>query len=79
VVHECRSNADQRLISSGTRIFCPKLVTSDLCTKIDRPVIDVLREKHPPLREPSDIRGLTFEPYITLPDPPLVDISVGDN
>jgi hypothetical protein len=26
VVHECRSNADQRLISSGTRIFCPKLV-----------------------------------------------------
>jgi hypothetical protein len=26
VVHECRSNADQRLISLGTRIFCPKLV-----------------------------------------------------
>jgi hypothetical protein len=48
---------------------------SDLCTKTGRPVIDVLREKHPPLRELSGMGGLTFEKYITLPDPPPVDIT----
>jgi hypothetical protein len=33
---------------------------SDLCTKTGRPVIDVLCEKHPSLREPSGMGGLTF-------------------
>jgi hypothetical protein len=30
---------------------------TDRCTKTGRPVIDILRVKHPPLREPSDIEA----------------------
>jgi hypothetical protein len=48
---------------------------SDLCTKNGRPVIGVLRAKHPPLREPSGIGAATFKPYVELPDPPPVDVT----
>jgi hypothetical protein len=49
------------------------LQPDDACTKTGRPVIDVLREKHPKMRDPGTIdlddndRGV-FEPYEAIPE-----------
>jgi hypothetical protein len=44
----------------------------DICTKTGRPIIDVINEKHPPLRDPGEEIGrpdTPFEPYSTVPLP----------
>ena len=56
------------------------LQPDDLCSKAGRPVLDVLQEKHPELREPPTV-GLddgAFEPYPTRPTPIPVDVTAED-
>ena len=53
------------------------LQPDDACTKTGRPVLDVLRSKHPAMRDPapdlSDPDRGSFEPYDSVPEPvPLV-------
>jgi hypothetical protein len=52
----------------------------DLCTKANRPVWEVLQEKHPALREPPSVGtdDGAFEPYPYLPTPILVTITQDD-
>jgi hypothetical protein len=51
----------------------------DDCTKTGRPVLEVLRRKHPAMRDPapdlSDPDRGSFEPYIALPEPVPVEIT----
>jgi hypothetical protein len=49
-----------------------------LCTKTGRPVIDVLRSKHPEMREPQseDIGTRVFEPYDDTPQQIPLDVTV---
>ena len=53
------------------------LQPSEPCTKTGRPVLDVLKEKHPPLQDvPIDgPPGSAFEPYDTVPTPLTVYIT----
>jgi hypothetical protein len=48
------------------------------CTKTGKPVIDVLRSKHPAMREPKaeDIGTRVFEPYDALPQQIPLDITI---
>ena len=55
------------------------LQPDDACTKTGQPVLEVLRGKHPPMRDPApDLedpdRG-SFEPYPSLPEPVPVEIT----
>ena len=49
----------------------------DLCTKARRPVVEVLREKHPKIRDPQITGGPheAFEPYPQVATPVPVDIT----
>ena len=46
------------------------LSPDDICAKAHKPVLEVLRDKHPPLRDPpeADLGDGAFEPYPTVPD-----------
>ena len=56
------------------------LQPDDLCSKAGRPVLDVLQEKHPELREPPSVGTIdgAFEPYPDRPTPIPVDVTAED-
>lgn len=76
-------NFNARVLSGHLRSACRQLTDrdgggvlqpDDTCAKTDRPVLEVLKTKHPPLRDPpTDPDSGVFEPYPETPDlPPLV-------
>ena len=67
-------------LRQATRLFLEReggkgvLAPDDVCTKTGRPVIDVLNEKHPELRDPAvDVEGGAFETYDATPSPVPLD------
>ena len=67
-----------KLTSGRVRAACRNLTNrdgggllhpTDKCTKTGRPVLDVLKSKHPPLRDPTELGSEdgVFEPYPALP------------
>lgn len=69
-----------RVIAGHLRAACRNITSregggvlspDDVCTKIGIPVLEALRAKHPPLRDPASVgsEGGAFEPYDRAPTP----------
>jgi hypothetical protein len=57
------------------------LQPDDLCTKAGRPILSVLRAKHPRMRDPDltgDDPAGAFEPYDSIPEPVPLDVTPQD-
>jgi hypothetical protein len=78
-----------RVLSGRLRSACRSLTSrdgggvlqpDDKCTKTGHPVVEVLRSKHPDLREPPSVGSETgaFEPYDVEPTAIPVDITADD-